>query len=86
MYKNFRLLLLPFARTIAFFKKKSTAMPAIIEHRQLTVARTDREKPLRALYCSENALRALNNLTRLENRLRWGVGSVRVRLVRVRFG
>ena len=33
---------------------------------------TDREKQLRALYRSENALRALNNLTRLENRLTAG--------------
>ena len=53
---------------------------------------TDREKQLRALHCSENALRALNNLTRLENRLtagrRFGHGLVRLGLgsVRVRFG
>ena len=36
---------------------------------QLTAAITDRQKQLRALYRSENALRALHNLTRLENRL-----------------
>ena len=49
---------------------------------QLTAATTDCQKQLRALYRSENALRALNNLTRLENRLRAGsrlLGSVTVR-------
>ena len=39
---------------------------------QLTARTTDRQKQLRALYRSENALRALNNLTRLENRLTAG--------------
>ena len=39
---------------------------------QLTAAATDRQKQLSALYGSENALRALDNLTKLENRLTAG--------------
>ena len=39
---------------------------------QLTDMQTDREKQLRVLYRSENALRAVNNLTRLENRFTAG--------------
>ena len=68
--------------------------PDVITSTLATVGRTDRtrttdrEKQLRALYRSENALRALNILTRLENRLTAGsrFGSVRVRFGSIRFG
>ena len=56
------------------------------EHGQLTAMQTDREKQLRkTLYYSKNTLHALNNMTRLENRLT-ARSTLSQGLVRVRFG